>query len=160
MKRVRQFWRALRPLFSEDDRALLDRYLDEAGRRLFMGMTPSFRRHALNVAHTLLARDPEAEGLLIQAALLHDCGKQVARVRLWHRVLYSLWPALGHVPPEPALTGWRRPFQVARHHPYYGAKLAEQLGLSPELVELIRTHHLRPAPTPLLERLQWADELN
>lgn len=160
MKRVRQFWRALRPLFSEGDLALLDRYLDEAGRCLFMGMPPAFRRHALNVAHTLLAQDPEAEGLLIQAALLHDSGKQAARIRLWHRVLFTLWPALGDVPPEPALAGWRRPFQVARHHPYYGAKLAEEMGLAPELVDLVRSHHLRPAPNALIERLQWADELN
>lgn len=160
MKRVRQFWRALFPRFWPEDHQVLERFLDDAGRRLFDGMSPAFRRHALNVAHTLLRQDPGADVLLIQAALLHDSGKQVARLTLLHRVLFTLFPQLGHVPPEPPETGWRRPYQVARHHAHYGAELAQGLGLPPELVALIRTHHLSPAPNPLVERLQWADEQN
>ncbi len=123
------------------------------------------RRHSLRVLRTL-QRWGQTHPALMQAALLHDVGKSLARIRLWHRAVWVLVQAVNEgwaerlAHPE----GWRFPFWVLAEHPRLGAALAQQAGCDPDAVWLI-AHHQDVAVTEHPSRQQWlaclqaADEL-
>jgi hypothetical protein len=129
--------------------------------------------HSLNVFQTLRAKG-HCEQALLQAALLHDCAKHEAGVRLWHRVavvlLKAFWPgtlASWAAPPAPKRGNWRYPFWAQINHPRRGAELAAAARCDPVAVTLIRRHQ-EPAATQsgepeidgLLAALQAADDDN
>ncbi|NLW56956.1 MAG: HD domain-containing protein [Firmicutes bacterium] len=149
------------------DREFVEKYLDDAGLFLFNQMSFLDQKHSVAVARILAAEEVKDNGFnqqqLIQAALLHDCGKVkgeikwflrplVAVIRRWFPRRREKWGARGKSALSHAL-------YVDRHHPSRGAYLAESLGLDPQVVSLIKRHH-----DPLVEDqdrelalLQFAD---
>jgi len=101
------------------------------------------------------------DGDLLTAALLHDAGKgsmAADPVRLWHRVTYVVLSAAA-----PPLLGWltesgRGGLATLRHHAEAGARLAESLGASPRVVEIVLRHEERGPADDRLRLLQSADE--
>jgi len=95
--RVSQFFRALVAWVPKRELGLLSEYLTPLQVELFQRMPRSDQRHGLDVFYALRRKQRYDRDLLV-AALLHDVGKSVWGVRLWHRVLIVLikafWPQL------------------------------------------------------------------
>jgi hypothetical protein len=172
--RAGQFFRAVAALAAgglpEEDRALAAGLLPADLHALFSRMALNDRRHCLEVYRRLVTLGYSDRDLLF-AALLHDCGKSLARISLWQRVALVMVKAV-----RPALLdrlagpdavsadrSWRYAFYVQREHARLGAELAGQAGASPATVAYIRRHETPLAPTShtpegeLLRALQLAD---
>ena len=103
--------------------------------RVYIGMDPRDREHALRVTRTLLLACPAASHELLAAALLHDCGKQLRPYRVWERVAAGLVPGrLARHLPLGAL--W-----VRGQHPELGARLLRAAGARERVAELVLRHH-------------------
>jgi len=164
--RVAQFMRALLGRVRSDELAVVDEYLTPLQRALFRRQSRYDQRHSLDVFFDLRAQGETNEDLL-QAALLHDVGKE----RLWLGVrvavvlLEAFYPeGLRWLARRERWGPWRNPFFIHRAHPLRGAILAQAAGCSPTTVALIRRHQepLAGNPdidplAPLLARLQAAD---
>ncbi|MCB9079538.1 MAG: hypothetical protein H6631_18195 [Anaerolineaceae bacterium] len=175
---------------SATDQVLVESFLSTmAQRRLFAKMSPNDQRHALAVARTLQQAGYQQLPLL-QAALLHDVAKSLGQPiihRVAIVLLEAFWPqALTRLStpfsnPKPILPDqshsafiiqpssfsyWRRPFIIHAHHPAIGAAWAKEANCDPLAVDLILLHQASLdslADTyhqTLLEKLQWADNLN
>lgn len=166
--RIRQFLSALHPDAQSDD-VETGHFLSEAQARLFRGMAPVERRHAIAVLRTLQQAGP-VDLVLGQAALLHDVGKTDGGIRLWHRVLVVLLQAccsraLSRLE-DANPSSWRYPFYVELHHAEMGALMVARAGAEDAVVRLIDRHHSTAhhetgqAERDLLARLQAADEAN
>jgi hypothetical protein len=121
----------------------------------FYGQSVVDQRHALRVAHLLLARG-HSDRLLIRAALLHDVGKSDRGVRLIHRVGWVLAGRVsGRLQAHLARLGggWRA---LADHAPV-GASRLRAAGVESRLVALVGGRPL-PGDEPRLELLAAADE--
>ncbi|MZP28539.1 HDIG domain-containing protein [Heliobacterium undosum] len=144
--RCRQVLQAWQPRFSKEELVWADAFLTPEERAVFLEMAPADRRHALDVAHLCHRASgelsPEAQQLLLKAALLHDMGKRNASIGLVHRILYVL---LGSRPEKSqAFYGWPllgKPLSVLADHASLGAQEAARRHWTPALVELIRRHH-------------------
>ncbi len=150
--RVRQFITALLAAWlplSEDELVAARSRLPDAAWPLFLGMGRADQRHSLRILKLIEERG-QCAAPLAEAALLHDCAKGPAGVRLWHRVagvlMENLWPtsyAAWRQGPAPEGPGWRYGLWAHLHHAELGARLAEGAGCSPEAIALIR-HHQEP----------------
>ena len=175
--RAGQFFRAVAALAAgdlpEQDRALVTEVLPADLHVLFFRMALNDQRHSLKV-YRLLRSQEHAEGDLLRAALLHDCGKALGRIALWQRVALVLVRAA-----RPALLdrlagpdasssdrSWWYVFYIQREHARLGADLASQAGASPATVACIRRHETPLETTPrtpeaeLLLALQRADSVS
>lgn len=103
--------------------------------RVYLGMDPRDREHAVRVAQGLLAGVPRVPPELLAAALLHDCGKQVRPYRVWERV------AAGLVPGRAAKALSIGPLWVRGHHPELGARLLRASGARERVAQLVERHH-------------------
>jgi putative nucleotidyltransferase with HDIG domain len=167
--RIRQFALALRAPFSPDGADHLDDHLEAPQVELFRQMSPMDQRHCLAVSLALRA-DGQTNRSLQRAALLHDVGKTVGPVGVWHRVAAVLARALvpgtrlpSHAQPGTLLY----PLYVHREHATLGAEMARQAGCGPEVVWLIAHHEDEAGPVgedttrnELLAALQAADRVN
>ena len=171
--RARQFWLALAARPDPAALAAAQTVLTQAQWALFRGMQPSEQAHALHILHRLQAQG-ETDPDLLTAALLHDAGKQRCPLRPWERAVIVLaqaaapglvrrWSSRAETDPAECAS-WRKPFVVATWHAEWGAKMAQQAGASPLVVDLIRRH---PVPVPpesrrsednLLRKLQAEDD--
>ncbi len=158
--RGRQFFASLSPRLDDGQRAEVRRLLGDGLMPLFESMALRDQQHCYGV-YCRLREQGCRDADLLSAALLHDAGKGSMAgdpVRLWHRVAYVVLSAAA-----PALLRWltkegRGGLATLRHHPEAGARLAESLGASPRVVEIILLHEEpRPADDPL-RLLQSADE--
>ena len=106
-------------------------------------MTTWDQRHGLDACRALQRRGFEDVELL-QAALIHDCGKAAAPIRLWHRVgavlIKALAPELWWSRFRAAPGSWRYALYVYREHPVLGAQMAREAGCSARVAWLIRSH--------------------
>lgn len=157
--RVGQFWRAARARVRPGELSVLEEYCSPPERTLFLRMSAWDQRHCLDVHARLRAAGCD-DGPLLHAALLHDAGKSVARITVWHRtaavVLAALCPGvLARLAPSMA-GDWRHPMYVLREHAALGAELAAQAGSPAEVQEYIRRHHQHTAEG-LVVWLRWAD---
>lgn len=159
---------------SDEERILLDNYLDDSGKFLFSQMGRVERYHALAVAKTVLEEAGYQRGIdlktLVKAALLHDVGKVEGDLNFCSRLAAGL---IRRIKP-----GWREKYAQAKRderwpairygfyvdliHPVRGSYMAQSLGIEPCVVELIRRHHDPPVldQIPELTWLQAADNKN
>lgn len=146
--RVHQFVQAIFPkIDSSEVKWAMDNLSPEAC-SLFLKQARSEQRHALDVAKGITkykhaVSNSEFQNLLT-AALLHDCGKSIVSIRLWHRVFIVLmqkmpqpfWTRL-----ESSQTIFALPLRIATQHASWGGCLAQKAGLNAEICLLIREHH-------------------
>ncbi|NLL51256.1 MAG: hypothetical protein GX248_00955 [Peptococcaceae bacterium] len=139
------------------------RILPEKEYRLFLQQALPDRRHALDVAREIEENSERITAIhgktaycnLLHAALLHDCGKSVAPLRIWQRIfiviintlparciqkLSSCSPILGQT------------ITLHQQHPYLGKKLAALAGCEDQVLSLIENHH---SPTTGLEKILY-----
>lgn len=155
--RVRQFFGALRPRVTAEERALAYAFLTPELQRLFETMTLRDQAHGIAVLRRVHAEAGD-DAALCAAALLHDCGK--GDVRTWQRVAFVL---LGTAPGLRARiasqegAGWRRALWRLQEHPALGAALAEEAGAAPDVVRMIREQDSPPGGDRRPALLQAAD---
>jgi hypothetical protein len=148
--RVRQVWYYLRPRLDGLERHVA--VLNPAQRALFAAMSLPDRAHALRGAGRL----DGAPAYVIEAALLHDCGK-LPGYSLAGRILGVLLGRFVALPAAPEQTGLRRQLQIYQWHEAWGIAAAERAGTSAEALALMK---LQEAPQPgWLERFKLADDL-
>lgn len=173
--RVRQFWLALQARPSAQDLSLAQTVLSPQQFALLCQMQPSEQAHSLNLLRQIQAQGESPHDLQV-AALLHDAGKVRLPLRLWERVWVviasTLAPAqVQHWGSQPILAGkplpfWQRSLAVACQHSEWGARLAEEAGVSPLAAALIRRHQQKihsansSLEDILLLRLQAVDDEN
>lgn len=140
MHRVAQFIGHVTARVSPNEAALARTLLPAAAVPLFDEMPVADRRHALDVAHRLLAAGIDDSDVLA-AALLHDAAKG-HRLRLWHRVGGVLMERF--VPmvlrrlasPDPAARGYV--WHLYLHHEILSADAARDAGVTARAVAFIR----------------------
>jgi hypothetical protein len=163
LDRLRQVGWYLRPDLDEPAEQWALQWLSPMQLGLWAQMGEADRAHAVRVARRLAERG--APAWVLEAALLHDCGKP-ASYGLFARVIgVLLAPWLGEVPREPELGGVRRWLQVYRWHDHDGFERARLAGTSEGALALLglyggvddpgaKTHAEAPA---WLEPLQACD---
>ncbi|MDA8221707.1 HD domain-containing protein [Desulfosporosinus sp.] len=163
--RVHQFICAVFPHLNQTDIDWAIDHLSPEASKLFLRQSKPEQRHAIDVAKSIVnANNPisfhEFQDL-ITAALLHDCGKSVASIRLWQRVYIVLmnkmpnflWSNLERGPSIFSI-----PLKVYERHALWGGYLAKKAGLNSVVCLLIREHH---TPTTDLGRiLEQADNMS
>ena len=167
--RVRQFTLALGAQGNHQRADEITQYLDARQQVLFRRMPSMDQHHCLAVVRSL-REGGHTDPSLLGAALLHDVGKALGPVRIWHRVVAVLAKAL--VPLKWAMVEekpgtWLYPFHVHQHHAALGAELARQEGCASEVVWLIAHHEDHQGEgqfgdrmSGLLAALQAADQVN
>lgn len=147
--RVRQFVKAVSASVTDDELRTVSQRLGPCLHRLFVCMDPRDQRHCLDTFAALQEEGSAGQNLL-DAALLHDCGKALGSIAIWHRVALVLTNAAGLRGLEAAAGAprgsLRHTLYVQREHARLGADLAAGCGASPELVSLIRWHESGAAP--------------
>jgi hypothetical protein len=167
--RVRQFTLALGAQVYLEGTEDLSQYLNRRQLDLFHSMSSADRHHCAAVWRTL-QEDGYNDPSLLTAALLHDVGKTLGPVRIWHRVVAVLARALvpatwESIDAKPGT--WLFPLYVHRHHATLGSQLAAQAGCREDAVWLI-AHHEDAESTSvagdrrgeLLAALMAADQVN
>jgi HD domain len=160
-RRVGQFWRHYAARVTPGERAHAERILGPRLAPLFLGLPVNEQRHALDVLATLEGLGEE-DGVLQQAALLHDMGKATAHFSIVERSLAVMLEAISPALFARLLTRLprvRHRYETYRQHAAIGAARLQELGAT-ELAAVIAEHH---APSPTLERtrrLRHADGRN
>ncbi len=168
--RVWQFRQAFKRSPREGDQEVVNTVLFPEEQNLFQQLPATDQNHSLRVLRSLQIQGEDDPDLL-KAALLHDLGKTRYPLRRWERVFavlaVGLFPRRVQVWGEGKPAGLRRPLVIVKHHPCWGADLAEVAGSSPRTVWFIRNHEKDlPEGSPsdeelsLLRKLQTADNTN
>jgi putative nucleotidyltransferase with HDIG domain len=174
LKRVKQVMAALTAEITKEDRLFVNHYLNSKEQTLFWGMNLPDQRHVLNVAYTALQLAQQEEKidkqLLVTCALLHDVGKVKGDVSTADKIM----TVIGHkVSPQWAkqwgklgrgnkLTNLRHAFFIYFHHAQRSATMLQEIGVRPQVVDIVAKHHKAPADFDPLELLvlRKADDLN
>jgi len=156
--KIGRFRGHLRSTVRPEEREELAGWLTPAQLALFEAMPVADRRHGLDVVAALRTAGHGNDRELLLAGLLHDAGKG-PRVRLWHRVAWSLTERYGAWIAASArrLPGGREGLERLAHHADRSAELARAAGASERTAALIR-HRAAPQDGPALEALRLADE--
>lgn len=164
--RFNQLYNAIFAKVEQQEYIWLNTILESKELALFQRQALTEQRHALDVAYDLEQNKQEIIKTygkvvyhnLLLAALLHDCGKSLIKLRLWQRIVIV---TTGYLPKE-----WKK--KISKHknllgktlviyeqHPAWGKRLAAKAGLNEDVQLLIREHH-SPA-NPLGQILFEAD---
>ena len=149
----------MRREFAKPDDAWAKQHLPRAEYQIYSTMDARDREHAGRVARRLLALKPDSSNVLIRAALLHDCGKQIRLYRWRERVWAGLQPIPkldfdGLVRQKRPLT----PLEIRALHPQLGATLIRAAGGDPRVAEIVEKHH-QPFDDPDAAWIHAVDEL-
>lgn len=150
-----------------EEAALIDFYLDDAGKFLFSQMSRIDQKHALTVAKMVLDKSTTATEkielkTLVTASLLHDIGKVEGDFNFISRIMVGIVrrikPALrGKLAMRYPLTFWQK-FRYGLYvdlvHPARGAHMARIFGVDQQIVDIIRHHHDPPRADQSIE-LTW-----
>ncbi|MGE4273142.1 MAG: HD domain-containing protein [Desulfitobacterium sp.] len=141
--RVRQLYYAIYPRIKTEELEWAMSLLPPCSLPLFEGQSLPEQRHALDVALDLHTSGIQVSHLLV-AALLHDCGKIKHPLKMWERIAIVLLQKLPqqiweHI--ESSQSPLSLSLRTAHAHPSWGAELAQEFGLDPHIIELIREHH-------------------
>lgn len=158
--RLKQLYDAMFPQVEAQENAWLASVLTSTELALFSRQALTEQRHALDVAADLTEQNEVLTSLygeksyqnLIKAALLHDCGKSLFKLRLWQRiyiVVMSYFPSSvpSIVSKKPNILG--KTLLIYKRHPVWGRRLAAKAGAGPEIQFLIEKHHSPQKP------LEW-----
>jgi putative nucleotidyltransferase with HDIG domain len=162
LHRVGQFWRHTSARVTEREQSTAEQLLGPALWPLFAQLPVNDQRHGLDVLATLAQLDGQPEGLLAQAALLHDVGKAGARFSVVDR---SVTVFLRAVSPRLLAAMLRARPRFARRHQVYvdhariGAERLRAAG-APELAAVVAEHHAAEPKSDVTRRLQRADGRN
>jgi len=163
--RVNQFILAIFPHIDPSEINWALDHLSPEAAELFLRQSLPEQRHAINVVKSILkAKLPisfDDFQNLITAALLHDCGKSIASIRLWQRVYIVLMRKM----PQSLLTHLAKghsifafSMKIDVRHALWGESLAKKAGLNSVVCLLIREHH---TPSTYLGRiLKQADDMH
>ena len=153
---ARRTARAFVPSLARPDDAFAAAWLPPEEHVLYARMDPRDRDHACRVARAVLALAPEADPLVVRAALLHDVGKAEAPYRAWERIAVHVYTPAEDVAERcygRSLTAaWRR----HRGHAERGAAIVLAAGGDARVAALVRAHHDADGPDGLA-LLQRAD---
>ena len=124
------------------------------------------RRHAAGVARRVeRALGHDATRPVLAAALLHDCGKSVAGLGTYGRVVATLSAKVAgreHAAAWRETRGFTRKVGLYLEHPELGADLLGMAGSAPITVAWAREHHLPEeewtVPLPVGRALKDADD--
>lgn len=164
---VKRFFGSLVPLDApRADRGWIAENLIEGEQEIWRSMSRADRRHAAGVARRVeRALGHEATRPVLAAALLHDCGKTVAGLGTYGRVIATLSAKVAGA--EQAVA-WRETRGFTRRvglyvlHPELGADLLGMAGSAPLTVAWAAEHHLPPerwtVPTAIGTALKEADD--
>ena len=149
--------RGLVPCLARPDDAFAAVHLMGVELAAYLAMDPRDRDHACRVARRLLAAAPDADGVWVRAALLHDVGKSGVPYRVGERIVVHLWT------PDEALLrrapqGWAAAWRRHRDHAALGAAALRGAGVDPRVADLVERHHRPPGGDEALRRLAQADE--
>ena len=164
---VKRFFGSLAPVGPRSsDAAWAEAQLLEAEVDVWRRMSRQDRRHAAGVARRVeVALGDEATRPVLAAALLHDCGKVVAGLGTYGRVIATLSVKLAGTDVAMAWSetrGFTRRVGLYVEHPRLGADLLGLAGSAPLTVAWAAEHHL-PAedwtvPRHIGEALKAADD--
>ncbi len=158
--RLRQVWYYLRPGWSAADQGWAAERLTAAQLALFEAMAVPDRAHAVRVARRLAVEG--APAWVLEAALLHDCGKPRDYGLVARSVGVLLDRVAGDVPADPPAAGGRRWLQIYRWHDRWGLMAARAAGTSAAAIALLEAYqagdHGEGAP-PWLGPLLRCDDL-
>ncbi|CAN5825766.1 HD domain-containing protein [soil metagenome] len=156
--------RAFLPGLARPDDAFAREVLSAAEYELYLAMDRRDRHHGVAVARAVLALAPDAERLVVRAALLHDVGKSIAPYRAWERIAVHLytpprgverragrWTEIG----DRLDDAWRR----HRDHAERGAALIRDAGGDHGVADIVARHHRADAlRDPRVALIARADE--
>lgn len=164
---VKRFFGSLIPVGpSKADTAWVHDQLLEEERDIWRRMSRQDRRHAAGVARRVeQALGEEATRPVLAAALLHDCGKVVAGLGTYGRVIATLSVKVaGHdiATAWSETRGFTRRVGLYVEHPRLGADLLGLAGSAPLTVAWAAEHHLPPedwtVPAEIGQVLKDADD--
>jgi hypothetical protein len=146
--RLRQVWYYLRPSWRNEDRAWAAEHLGIGGLTLFDAMGTQDRAHAVRVARRLAAQD--APAWVIEAALLHDCGKPAE---------YGLfWRSVGVILARSRLQS--RGLEIYRKHDEWTLIAVRGAAISVPALALLQAYNAKEqGDQPWLASLRVADDL-
>ncbi|MGQ9549575.1 MAG: hypothetical protein ACUVSY_10720 [Roseiflexus sp.] len=162
--RVRQFVTALVAGIRLEERALLVCMLSDPQLLLFERMPRFAQRHSLNVYHALV-RAGHTDPHLLQAALLHDCGKVDLNGRTIPLLYYVIIVLLQQYAPdlyERAAHNGRGllyPFALHATHEQRSVIYARAAGSHRDVVQILSDYAER-CTTPFTDALRAADDAN
>ena len=169
--RLRQFYSAIFSRYTKTDEVFAKSYLTLEESALFNQLPYFEKRHSVIVARKMMELsfyNPELDQRkLVRLGLLHDIGKVVERNSIFSKsvmvIIRFLFPALYELlakAGEKQRLFYR--FYVHKHHGAIGAELLEKLGVSAEILSVIKKHDPRANPWGVedpveLKILQQAD---
>jgi len=172
--RIKQVVAAVTAKITDDDKAVVNRYLTTEEQKLFWAMNLPDQRHVLNVAQTALQLAEHQQkidmNLLVKCALLHDVGKIKGDVSTIDKIItviaYKLfsqrakqWGCLGR---GNKLDNLRHAFYIYDHHGERSAIFLKKIDSPEQMIEIVARHHKAPADDDPLELviLRKSDDLH
>ena len=86
IKRIRQFWRAIKAKLTVEDKVFIDKYINDEEQKLFFAMRVYDQRHVLNVAYTAqkIIEQKQYENAIAQFNKIIDGKDFVAQNAYYH----------------------------------------------------------------------------